>query len=254
VSPTAAIDNDFGSRLRRERERRQISLSSIAANTKISTALLDGLERGDVSRWPHGIFRKSFVRDYAVAIGIDPEETVREFLERFPDPNEPFPAEPVAARPPAHAPGHTPDHTPAHPPVQLTAHVAAQPARDTSLRLTLADTSGTFRRGAFLTAVEQRCAAVACDLAVIAVIGLSLFAVLGVFWAPLAAAVLGYYAGGILLLGNTPGVCLFAPSTGTPAEAMGTGAATPTEKSVPSQRSTSGQKNVNSTLLPAGSA
>ena len=242
MSQTAATDNDFGHRLRRERERRQISLSSIAANTKISAALLDGLERGDVSRWPHGIFRKSFVRDYATAIGIDPDATVREFLERHPDPNEPFPAEPA----------------PAHPPVELAANGAAPStapaARDTALRLTLADTGGTFQRGAFLTAVEQRCAAVACDLAVLAVLGLSLFAVLGAFWAPLAAAVLGYYAGGILLLGNTPGVCLFAPPTGTPAAMTSAAAATPTEKSVPSQRSTSGQKNVNSTLLPAGSA
>jgi hypothetical protein len=31
------------------------------------------------------------------------------------------------------------------------------------------------------------------------------------FWLPLAVATLGYYMLGILLLGNTPGVCLWAP-------------------------------------------
>jgi cytoskeletal protein RodZ len=76
----------FGPRLRQERERRQISLASIAANTKISRSLLEALERDDVSRWPTGIFRRSFVRSYAQAIGLDPDEVVREFLERFPDP------------------------------------------------------------------------------------------------------------------------------------------------------------------------
>src|SRR3954462_15482317 len=86
----------FGPRLRQERERRQISLKSIAENTKISRSLLEALERDDVSRWPTGIFRRSFVRAYAKAIGLDPDEVVREFGERFPDPMitapEPSPA------------------------------------------------------------------------------------------------------------------------------------------------------------------
>ena len=77
----------FGPRLRQERERRQISLTSIAENTKISRSLLEALERDDVSRWPTGIFRRSFVRSYAQAIGLDADEIVREFHERFPDPS-----------------------------------------------------------------------------------------------------------------------------------------------------------------------
>jgi transcriptional regulator with XRE-family HTH domain len=78
----------FGGRLRYERERRQIALKSIAESTKISVALLEGLERDDVSRWPSGIFRKSFIRSYAEAIGLDPDPIVREFVERYPDPLE----------------------------------------------------------------------------------------------------------------------------------------------------------------------
>ena len=80
--------DSFGSRLRYERERRQIALKSIAESTKIGITLLEGLERDDVSRWPSGIFRKSFVRSYAVAVGLDPEPIVREFVERHPDPLE----------------------------------------------------------------------------------------------------------------------------------------------------------------------
>lgn len=80
-----SIDS-FGSRLRYERERRQIALKSIAESTKISVPLLEALERDDVSRWPSGIFRKSFIRSYAEAVGLQPEPIVREFIERYPDP------------------------------------------------------------------------------------------------------------------------------------------------------------------------
>lgn len=80
--------DSFGGRLRHERERRQIALKSIAERTKIGLSLLEGLERDDVARWPSGIFRKSFVRSYAEAVGLEPEAIVREFVERYPDPLE----------------------------------------------------------------------------------------------------------------------------------------------------------------------
>jgi len=82
----------FGPRLRQERERRQISLASIASNTKISESLLEALERDDVRRWPSGIFRRAFVRSYATAIGMNADEIWKEFTEKFPDPSAP-PAE-----------------------------------------------------------------------------------------------------------------------------------------------------------------
>ena len=80
--------DSFGSRLRYERERRQIALKSIAESTKINLTLLEGLERDDVSRWPSGIFRKSFIRSYAEAVGLKPDVIAREFVERYPDPLE----------------------------------------------------------------------------------------------------------------------------------------------------------------------
>ena len=78
----------FGAGLRQRREEQQIALSTIAERTKIKLSLLEGLERDDVSRWPSGIFRRAFVRDYARAIGLQPEIVVREFLDRYPDPPE----------------------------------------------------------------------------------------------------------------------------------------------------------------------
>ena len=75
--------SDFGGKLRQARERRGISLRDIAATTKISVAALEALERNDTSKLPGGIFSRAFVRSYASEIGLDPDETVREFLDRF---------------------------------------------------------------------------------------------------------------------------------------------------------------------------
>jgi cytoskeleton protein RodZ len=75
--------DDFGGKLRQARERRGISLRQIASSTKIAAAALDALEKNDISKLPGGIFSRAFVRSYAVEVGLDPDETVREFLERF---------------------------------------------------------------------------------------------------------------------------------------------------------------------------
>jgi transcriptional regulator with XRE-family HTH domain len=75
----------FGLTLRTRREHIGISLQNIAESTKISVAMLSGLERGDVSRWPKGIFRRSFFREYAVAIGLSPEPLLNDFVRLFPD-------------------------------------------------------------------------------------------------------------------------------------------------------------------------
>lgn len=82
------MDQSFGARLRLQRERQQVALTAIAAETKIKVSLLDALERDDISRWPEGIFRRAYVRAYARAIGLDPDAVVREFLELHPDPIE----------------------------------------------------------------------------------------------------------------------------------------------------------------------
>ena len=75
----------FGAYLRRERERSNVSLDDIARSTKIGKALLVGLESGDVSAWPAGIFRRAFFRNYAKAIGLDPEPLMSDFASLFPD-------------------------------------------------------------------------------------------------------------------------------------------------------------------------
>jgi transcriptional regulator with XRE-family HTH domain len=186
-----AADTGFGGRLRLERERRHVTLASIAADTKIGLALLQGLERDDLSRWPSGIFRRSFIRAYAQAVGLDADVVTREFLERFRDPSEP--PRPVS-----------PDSAPTR---------AARASDDTALRLTLADRGAAFRRGRVLGGKRRRWIAAACDVSVLMALGLTFFIAFHQFWMPLAVATIGYYAASIVLLGNTPGVFLCAPGS-----------------------------------------
>jgi hypothetical protein len=47
-----------------------------------------GLERGDVSRWPMGIYRRSFFREYALALGLPVDAALSEFLQLFPEEGE----------------------------------------------------------------------------------------------------------------------------------------------------------------------
>jgi cytoskeletal protein RodZ len=74
----------FGPNLRRARLQAGVSLRTIVEATNVSEALWEGLERNDFSRWPNGIFARAFVREYAQAIGVDPEATVDEFCRWFP--------------------------------------------------------------------------------------------------------------------------------------------------------------------------
>ena len=76
--------DSFGPRLRRERERRGISLDTIVTRTNVSLELWLGFEANDFSRWPTGIFARAFVRDYAKAVGLDPDEVVDDFCRLYP--------------------------------------------------------------------------------------------------------------------------------------------------------------------------
>jgi transcriptional regulator with XRE-family HTH domain len=78
----------FGARLRQQRENQELTLDTIADQTKIKASLLEALERDDISHWPPGIYRRAYVRAYANAIGLDADAVVREFLAVYPEPVE----------------------------------------------------------------------------------------------------------------------------------------------------------------------
>ena len=82
------MSSNFGARLRQQREDQELTLAAIADRTKIKVSLLDALERGDLSNWPPGIYRRAYLRAYATAIGLDADTVIREFLEAYPEPVE----------------------------------------------------------------------------------------------------------------------------------------------------------------------
>ncbi len=73
----------FGERLRRQREKQHVTLDRIAASTKVAASLFAGLEKGDCSRWPGGMYNRSFIRAYAAAVRLDPDDTAAEFAEYY---------------------------------------------------------------------------------------------------------------------------------------------------------------------------
>ncbi len=169
VGPTDSV----GGFLRRERERRGISLKAISDQTKVSVSLLEGLEADDLSRWPGGIFRRAFVRGYAAAVGLDPDDIVRRFEEQHRPPVE---ESPEAATP----------EKPAAPPDPEAPRGAPRAARRAT---------GSPRR--------VRMVATAADLTVALVLGLgSAAAGSRLLWPVLLIA--SYYALGSLLTGRTP--------------------------------------------------
>jgi cytoskeletal protein RodZ len=70
----------FGENLGRERELRGVSLREIAEGTKISLRFLEALEDDRVDVLPGGLFPRSFVRQYANFVGLDPDRAVADFL------------------------------------------------------------------------------------------------------------------------------------------------------------------------------
>ena len=167
------MTQSFGARMRSHRERRGIGIDAVARSTKIGVPILEAIERDDVSRLPSGIFRRAFIRAYAAAVGLDPEWTLGEFLERFPDPDG----------------GNGPN-----------APAAPRSAPGAPLRLMLADEPWQ----PSLRAPWPRIGAAVCDLAIVLALAAALFPIAGRFWTCLAVATVGYYFGGVLLVGASP--------------------------------------------------
>jgi cytoskeleton protein RodZ len=71
----------FGAQLKREREKRKISLDDVSASSKIGTRFLRAIEDDQFDQLPGGIFNKGFIRAYARHLGLDEEQTIADYLE-----------------------------------------------------------------------------------------------------------------------------------------------------------------------------
>ena len=174
--------------LRRERERRGITLKTVADQTKVAVPLLEGLESGDLNRWPGGIYRRAFVRAYATALGLDADEVVNRFEQEHPSP------EAIAAA--------------------AAAENAAASTVNTPTVTTAGRTNGTSIPTPF-TSSRARIIGTAADLTVALVLGLaSAAAGSRLLWPVLLIA--AYYAAGVLLTGTSPMVALLGEQAAAP--------------------------------------
>ncbi len=71
------------STLKSEREKRNISLSQIAADTRISLRHLESLEEGRYGDLPGGMYNRAFLRAYCDKLNLDQKEIVRRFEEEL---------------------------------------------------------------------------------------------------------------------------------------------------------------------------
>jgi cytoskeleton protein RodZ len=72
---------NFGERLKREREMREVSLKEVTVATRIGSRFLEALENEDWARLPGGVFNRGFVRSIARYLGLDEEDLLAEYDE-----------------------------------------------------------------------------------------------------------------------------------------------------------------------------
>src|SRR5436309_10569497 len=89
-----------GETLRRERLRSGLDLERIAQDTKISVRTLELIEADQFDKLPGGVFARSFVRQYARAVGTDENELLHELEQLLAPPQDALPAMQEAVKQP----------------------------------------------------------------------------------------------------------------------------------------------------------
>jgi cytoskeletal protein RodZ len=70
---------NFGERLKRERELREVTLEEITQATRIGARFLEALENEQWEKLPGGVFNRGFVRSIAHYLGLDEEAFLAEY-------------------------------------------------------------------------------------------------------------------------------------------------------------------------------
>src|SRR6185503_9588390 len=88
-------------RLYAARERKGVDLYRAERDTKIRSRYLAALERGDYKELPGAVYTKGFLRNYALYLGLDPDEILVQWRRERGDGKEQPPAivvpKPIAA-------------------------------------------------------------------------------------------------------------------------------------------------------------
>jgi len=70
---------NFGERLKRERELREVTLEEITSATRIGSRFLEALENEQWEKLPGGVFNRGFVRAIARYLGLNEEALLGEY-------------------------------------------------------------------------------------------------------------------------------------------------------------------------------
>jgi transcriptional regulator with XRE-family HTH domain len=90
----------LGKILREARERRQLSLSQVAAATRMKVQVAQALEAEDYRKMPAPIYGRGFIRMYAAFVGVDPKPLIEEYNAAVSaPPDQPAAASPSPAKP-----------------------------------------------------------------------------------------------------------------------------------------------------------
>jgi len=73
--------DSLGEKLRKAREEREVSISEVAEQTRISALYLEAIERDDYRPLPGGIFNKGFVKSFAKYVGVDEAEALQDYAK-----------------------------------------------------------------------------------------------------------------------------------------------------------------------------
>nr|WP_225228604.1 RodZ family helix-turn-helix domain-containing protein [Bacillus sp. PS06] len=75
---------ELGNRLKETRELKKLSLDDLQRMTKIQKRYLVGIEEGNYSVMPGKFYVRAFIKQYAEAVELDPEELFEEFKDEIP--------------------------------------------------------------------------------------------------------------------------------------------------------------------------
>lgn len=93
----AELLGEVGRKLKAAREAKGIGLGELSANTRINRGHLEHIEAGELDGLPAITFVRGFVRNYAIAVGLDPNDVMAQMSEvvQFLD-SGPMPLDPPA--------------------------------------------------------------------------------------------------------------------------------------------------------------
>jgi len=87
--PASDLAPGLPERLLAARERKGVDLYRAERDTKIRARYLAALERGDYRELPGAVYTKGFLRNYALYLGLDPDEVLLQWRRERGDPREP---------------------------------------------------------------------------------------------------------------------------------------------------------------------